>query len=211
MKKQVRDLLSIAFIIFAVAFLSEMILAVPFYILAFALGNGYPISDLLFASTVCVLIAEFVIFFPLLLLSSRHLKDDPFRYSSRLEAYFRLSEGFDTKKLVGVLQANFFIECREDRPRKVQAAWVNPELPKDPRVFNRRKPRRVRYHPITIEILDARHGFKEQHLKVTVATCAPIKLFNSEGANQTALQALMDTLGWERYRVPVDGQGLPLW
>jgi hypothetical protein len=64
---------------------------------------------------------------------------------------------------------------------------------------------------IIVEFLPRWSGFKGQRVEVTVTTGAPLKISNGYGANQIALQSLVDAFGWEKYRVPTDEKGNPVW
>ena len=209
MKKQTGNILSIAVGLFPILFSLGMFVAVPLYGVAVFLGHGYPFSRLLFFSALFVIIGELFVFFPLAFLTTRHLKNDPFRFSPKLKAYFKLSEPTDFENLMKSVEKEFN-ECEAPSKTQIKATW-KPVADNDLQTFYVRSARRSQKRSIVIKLLDGWEGFKEQRAEVTIETGAYIKLINGDGLNQVALQVLMQALNWEKYRVPVNSNGEPQW
>jgi hypothetical protein len=211
MRKQTRDIVSIAIGIFGLFFILEMLVVVPLYGLAFLLGHGYPFRQLIFFSVFGVIVGELFVFFPLAFFTTRHLKGDPFRFSPKLKAYFRIPESsVDLQALLESLK-NSFPECKIENSTQLRASWNPPGCDDGLQTFHARNARRSRQRSIVIEPLRGWQGFREQRVEVSVETGSPIKLLNGDGLNQFALQSLMITLGWEKYRIVVDTEGHPQW
>jgi hypothetical protein len=212
MRKQTRDLISITLSVFMFGFFAGMIVLLPLYGLAFLLGHGYPIR-IIFLGDVFFNLLGTLVCLPLLFHETGHLsKDDPFRISPKLNAYFRLPESVDAEKLLKLLQRDF-VECQIESPSKLRAAWVRKISDDGLKTYQARFARKMQLRPrlVTIKFLNSWEGFKVQRVEVSIETGAPIKLINGEGLNQIALQVLVDSFGWGNHRVPVDHQGRPQW
>lgn len=209
MKRQLAEICRILLGLFTFFFLVGMFISVPLYWLAFYLGHGYPMSRLLYTNAIGILFG-ITVCFPLLLLETRHLKGDPYRFSPRLRAYFRLPEHVDVQQLLDHLHKSFQGWKVESQTR-LEVIWNPSEEQDGLQTFYARNASRNRQRSIVINLLNGWHGFRGRRVEVLVETTAPIKLINGNGLNQVALQVLMDTLGWEKYRVAVDTEGKPQW
>jgi hypothetical protein len=210
MARQTRDIVSIALWLFVLLFILEMLIAVPLYGLAFLLGHGYPFSRLILFCFSGAVIGEFFVFFPLAFLTTRNLKDDPFRFSPKLKAFYRIPENVDLDKVLGCLRDNL-TECQVESAVRLRATWSPPTSDDGLQTFYFRNARRSRHRSIVIELLSGWQGFREQRVEISIEPGALIKLFNSDGLNQVALQSLMVPLGWEKYRIAIDTEGNPQW